>query len=290
MSGSLWKAHQIWNLTLGANSLKKKHHRFCVLYGPELPRLAFWHKEKKYRAGEPPHKVLDLDGCSVSGNFETGERTPHSIGIFHPARKGLYLMCPEVAQYNRWMDALESVLINAEKLALEHFEFLCLVGKGAYGMVFQVKMKDSDRIFALKALNKLNVKKKKQVQSTQQERQLLEIVNHPFIVRLHYAFQTDSELCLVMDFVNGGELFHHLKKQGIHENSARLWAAEILLALEYLHSMSIVYRDLKPENILIDHKGHVKLTDFGLARDLNDEEQSIQVPQTSAAHAFRSLC
>ncbi len=90
--------------------------------------------------------------------------------------------------------------------------------------------------------------------------------------QLHYAFQTGTALCLVMDFVNGGELFTYLKKEGyFQEPDARIWSAEILLALEYLHSMGLIYRDLKPENILLCSKGHVKLTDFGLARDVNDK-------------------
>ena len=91
-----------------------------------------------------------------------------------------------------------------------------------------------------------------QVQNTKQERRVLEIVNHPFIVKLHYAFQTGPALCLVMDFINGGELFSHIAKaKRFSEDRARFYTAEIILALEYLHEMDIIYRDLKPENVLL---------------------------------------
>ncbi|EKX38178.1 hypothetical protein GUITHDRAFT_158530 [Guillardia theta CCMP2712] len=146
-----------------------------------------------------------------------------------------------------------------------------MVGRGSFGQVFQVRKKDTSAIYALKVLEKSFVRKRDQVQNTKAERKVLEIVNHPFIVTLYYAFQTGSSLCLVMDFINGGELFIHLKKQKFFsERDARIWAAEILLALEYLHSMGIIYRDIKPENVLLDRGGHIKLTDFGLARDVTD--------------------
>ena len=92
-------------------------------------------------------------------------------------------------------------------------------------------------------------------------------IDHPFIVKLHFAFQTPAKVYLVMDFVNGGELFFHLKREGrFSEDRVRFYAAECVLALEHLHSRGIIYRDLKPENILLDAEGHVKLTDFGLSK------------------------
>ena len=90
-------------------------------------------------------------------------------------------------------------------------------------------------------------------------------LNHPFIVKMHKEFQTDTKLYFVMDFLNGGELFFHLKKEGrFTENKARFYAAEVILALEHLHKNGVIYRDLKPENILLAGDGHLKLTDFGL--------------------------
>ena len=106
------------------------------------------------------------------------------------------------------------------------------------------------------------------------ERYILEAMDHPFIVKLHYAFQTSSKLYLLVDLMPGGELFYLLRRnRKFPENVARFYAAEILLGLEYLHKRNIIYRDLKPENILIDKDGHLKLTDFGLSKVRFSKEQ-----------------
>lgn len=99
------------------------------------------------------------------------------------------------------------------------------------------------------------------------EREILSKIDHPFIVKLSFAFQSNSKLYLIMEFVNGGELFYHLKvSRCFDQNRARFYAAECLLALEHLHSKGVIYRDLKPENILLGSDGHIKLTDFGLSK------------------------
>ena len=96
---------------------------------------------------------------------------------------------------------------------------------------------------------------------------ILERINHPFIVKLHYAFQTPERLYFVIDFLNGGELFFHLRKeQRFTEERARYYAVEIILALECLHEVGVIYRDLKPENVILDSDGHIKITDFGLSK------------------------
>jgi serum/glucocorticoid-regulated kinase 2 len=109
--------------------------------------------------------------------------------------------------------------------------------------------------------------RRNQIEHTRSERAILEAVNHPFIVTLRYAFQTRDKLYIVTDFAPGGELFFWLKRDRVFSQArARLYAAELVLALEHLHSLDVVYRDLKPENILLDADGHIKLTDFGLSK------------------------
>ena len=102
----------------------------------------------------------------------------------------------------------------------------------------------------------------------------MEKFSHPFIMKLQFAFQDSHHLYLIMEFVNGGELFYHLKKdKKFTEARAKFYAAEIILALEYLHDNGVIYRDVKPENILIDSEGHIRLTDFGLSKgglDMSD--------------------
>jgi len=98
-------------------------------------------------------------------------------------------------------------------------------------------------------------------------------IQHPFIVNLNYAFQTKDKLYMILDYINGGELFFHLKKEGrFAENRVKMYAAEIASALDHLHNLDIVYRDLKPENILLDSEGHICITDFGLSKQIESSE------------------
>ena len=141
-----------------------------------------------------------------------------------------------------------------------------VLGKGALPRCSRCRRRRPLNRYAMKGLKKHHVKRK--IRSTRTERRVLAQINYPFICQLRYAFQTRSKLYLVLDYHPGGELFYHLSRRGrFREHQARVFAAEITLALEYLHSMGIVYRDLKPENILIQNDGHIALTDFGLAKD-----------------------
>ncbi|TMW57087.1 hypothetical protein Poli38472_003012 [Pythium oligandrum] len=159
-------------------------------------------------------------------------------------------------------------LYNTPKTSLDDFELLKVIGKGSYGKVTLVRKKESQRLFAMKSLNKSNVKRRNQVEHTKTERRVLGRAKHPFIVHLHYAFQTPQKLYFVLDYCPGGELFFHLSRmEKFEEPMAKFYAAEITLALEHLHDLGVVYRDLKPENILFDAQGHVLLADFGLAKE-----------------------
>lgn len=151
---------------------------------------------------------------------------------------------------------------------LDSFKMIKVVGKGSFGKVFLVREIKTSEMFALKVLRKDNIIKRNQVEHTRTERSVLGYVNHPFIVGLKMAFQSKDKLYFVLDYCAGGELFFHLSKVGkFPEHRAAFYAAEIVLALEYIHQLDIVYRDLKPENVLLDARGHVRLTDFGLSKE-----------------------
>lgn len=150
------------------------------------------------------------------------------------------------------------------------FEILRLLGKGTFGQVYQVKKKDSQRIYAMKVLSKKVIIKKNEIAHTIGERNILVRTASrlcPFIVGLKFSFQTPADLYLVTDYMSGGELFWHLQKEGrFSEDRAKFYIAELVMALEYLHDNDIVYRDLKPENILLDANGNIALCDFGLSK------------------------
>jgi serine/threonine protein kinase len=154
------------------------------------------------------------------------------------------------------------------KAALEDFDLLKTVGKGSFGKVVQVRHRTTGKIYAMKILKKEMVLKRKQFEHTLAERRILENINHPFIVSLRFAFQTEHKLYMVFDFFNGGELYFYLSEGGAFgEERARFYAAEIASALAYLHKRGIVYRDLKPENLILDSNGHIRITDFGLSKE-----------------------
>ncbi|EMT64024.1 cAMP-dependent protein kinase type 2 [Fusarium odoratissimum] len=141
-----------------------------------------------------------------------------------------------------------------------------------FGRVHLVQSKHNQRFYAVKVLKKAQVVKMKQVEHTNDERRMLADVKHPFLITLWGTFQDPKNLYMVMDFVEGGELFSLLRKSGRFPNPvAKFYAAEVTLALEYLHSKNIIYRDLKPENLLLDRHGHLKITDFGFAKRVPDK-------------------
>ncbi|CAJ0578817.1 unnamed protein product, partial [Mesorhabditis spiculigera] len=165
-----------------------------------------------------------------------------------------------------------SVNPGGVRVGPQDFELLKVLGKGGYGKVFQVRKltgTDKTKIFAMKVLKKATIiRNQKDTAHTKAERNILEAVKSPFICDLHYAFQTNGKLYLILEYLSGGELFMHLEREGIFmEETAAFYLSEIIVALDHLHQQGIIYRDLKPENIMLDGNGHVKLTDFGLCKE-----------------------
>uniref|UniRef100_A0A126X3B5 non-specific serine/threonine protein kinase n=1 Tax=Aulacomnium heterostichum TaxID=171832 RepID=A0A126X3B5_9BRYO len=164
--------------------------------------------------------------------------------------------------------ALGQVRNGGTKLGLKHFKPIKPLGCGDTGSVHLVQLRGSEQVFAMKAMDKAVMLDRNKVHRVCAERQILDLMDHPFLPTLYASFQTATHVCLITDFCPGGELFLVLERQPkkhFHEESARFYAAEIVLALEYLHCMGVVYRDLKPENILVTESGHVQLTDFDLS-------------------------
>lgn len=169
----------------------------------------------------------------------------------------------------------EGEAIFSRKLTKDDFDFLSVVGQGGFGKVYQVQQRRTGEIYALKVLKKSHVIAQKAAENTRAERDILRNVVHPNIVKMHFAFQTEGKLYIGMDFVNGGQLFFHLRNHTMFsEEIVRFYAAQLVLAIGHLHSLDIIHRDLKPENILLDSEGHVILTDFGFAKENICDDQS----------------
>ena len=160
------------------------------------------------------------------------------------------------------------------KITIDDFQIVKVLGTGAFGKVSLVYNEELKRYFAMKSLKKEYIKKYQQTKHTKEERKIMEKIDYPFISKLYYAFQTKKSLFMITEFMAGGEMFHHLHECGhFDENRTRFYIAELVLAIDHLHKNNILYRDLKPENILLDEIGHIKLTDFGLSKIMNNIEK-----------------
>lgn len=157
---------------------------------------------------------------------------------------------------------------GANEIGVDDFTLLNVIGIGSFGKVLLVRKKDNQRVYAMKILHKKAIVERNEVEHTRSEKSILMKLECPFLVRLHYSFQTPHKLYFVMDYVNGGELFFHLQKEKqFSEDRVRFYGAEIVAGVEYLHSAGVIYRDLKPENLLLTNEGHLVMTDFGLSKE-----------------------
>ncbi|XVF09426.1 hypothetical protein REPUB_Repub07fG0091800 [Reevesia pubescens] len=156
---------------------------------------------------------------------------------------------------------------SKDRTSIDDFEIIKPISRGAFGRVFLAKKRTTGDLFAIKVLKKADMIRKNAVESILAERDILISVRNPFVVRFFYSFTCRENLYLVMEYLNGGDLYSLLRNLGcLDEEVARVYIAEVVLALEYLHSLHVVHRDLKPDNLLIAHDGHIKLTDFGLSK------------------------
>lgn len=171
--------------------------------------------------------------------------------------------------FEREVEIQDVVKEGHEKADPSQFELLKVLGEGSFGKVFLVRKvtgADAGTLYAMKVLKKATLKVRDR-ERTKMERNILVEMGHPFIVKLHYAFQTAGKLYLILDFLRGGDLFSRLSKEVMFtEEDVKFYLAELALALEHVHKLGIIYRDLKPENILLDADGHIALTDFGLSK------------------------
>jgi serine/threonine protein kinase len=241
--------------------------------------------------------TLPMSNIQITDFFSdvVGDHAEIDVSVYDRSNGEAFLghvrFCPNLTEYERpydgWFpleprdgegDAVTGEIhlklsfhkIDKRHYGPEDFEILKLIGKGTFGQVFQVRKRDTRRIYAMKVLSKKVIVQKKEVAHTLGERNILvrtAMADSAFIVGLKFSFQTPSDLYLVTDYMSGGELFWHLQREGrFQEARAKFYIAELILALQHLHDHDIVYRDLKPENILLDANGHIALCDFGLSK------------------------
>ena len=168
-------------------------------------------------------------------------------------------------------DNKDSELVSV-KLSYSDFEPLKLLGTGAFGKVLLVRYISNDKLYAMKVLSKSQLKLKKQEEHSKNERDLMVKLNNPFIINIKFAFQDESKLYIVSEFMQGGDMFYHIHHSTINmtEDTVKFYIIELILGIEFLHKNNVIFRDLKPENILMDAEGHIKISDFGLSKILEN--------------------
>mmetsp|Transcript_19249 Transcript_19249/g.33208 ORF Transcript_19249/g.33208 Transcript_19249/m.33208 type:complete len:555 (+) Transcript_19249:239-1903(+) len=282
-------------------NVKAKHWALAAHASPQLQVQTEWPSSKNANAGRNSSTASSslaehsLAGSSVAGSSAafvctgsehdveeaaTPQRTvsrPMDVGVMHtpmpePKDEAAYLG-KVAAEFQGAQSAIVEGGLSAglkkapAPVGPSDFDLLRVVGQGAFGKVFQVQHKATKQVYAMKVMRKEHILQKDHSEYVKSERDLLTTVVHPYIVTLRFCFQTSTKLYLVLDFMNGGHLFYNLYREGVFsEEVARLYTAEIVSAVSYLHSVGIMHRDLKPENVLLDSEGHVRLTDFGLAK------------------------
>ena len=187
-------------------------------------------------------------------------------------QKSVTLEAESYSAMMQWVLTLRGVTFMDPGMNMAQFKILTVLGRGHYGKVMLVQKKDTGEFFAIKTVRKDRLARSNKLQTIMNERNVLMKAHHPFIISMKFAFQTSRKFYFGMEYAPGGEMFSLQRKlKKLPPNKVRIYIAEMVLAIEYLHSKGIIYRDIKPENIMFDLSGHLKLCDFGLAKEIGDE-------------------
>ncbi|TRZ11885.1 hypothetical protein HGM15179_015235 [Zosterops borbonicus] len=174
-----------------------------------------------------------------------------------------------------------------EDVTFDHFEILRAIGKGSFGKVCVVQKTDTKKMYAMKYMNKQKCVERNEVRNVFKELQIMQGLEHPFLVNLWYSFQDDEDMFMVVDLLLGGDLRYHLQQNvRFPEGTVKLFICELVLALDYLQSRHIIHRDIKPDNILLDEQGHVHITDFNIATTLTKDSPVTTIAGTKAPEMF----
>jgi serine/threonine protein kinase len=273
-----------WVTKQGSGLLKKRKKVWLVVTATTLQTF-----EKPGKSGGP---VFNLKDIVTTWNGAEGKYA-YTIKITFNDGKLLQFCAESASDSKEWLESFAPAATAAtaatpakaasapsasskHKPGIEDFSIIRLLGRGETGRIFLVRSKFDHCLYAMKSLSKAQLAQADLVANSIAEKNLLLSNNSPFLVSAKCSFQTLDKIFMVMDYVPGGELFMRLKEEGTFEEArVKLYAAEIALALGALHSSNCIYRDLRPENVLVDADGHIKLTDFGLAK------QNVGVGQTT---------
>lgn len=207
---------------------------------------------------------MDIErGCISDGTFDEIEAC-----VYNTLRNDMF---PRFVQSMHYEALVGKKLETLTALSIENFDLYRFLGAGGFGMVLLARHTATRRFFAMKVIDKRIIISQNQIHSIFREKEVLASIEHPFLVSMRYAFQTEDHLCLVLDFVEGGNMYADLTRGPYTHARSCHYTAQIVLALEHLHSLDILYRDLKPDNVLLAQDGTIKLADMGAARGIGDD-------------------
>jgi serum/glucocorticoid-regulated kinase 2 len=243
-----------------------KQIKFCMLDDKDLSSYVTQKKEKNVN---PNFTRMKIDLCIDINNYLQESKSNSNLIQGNNNNDNDKV----IQEYSNTVFSNHDTVKNVK---LEDFKILKVIGRGSFGKVCLVQYIPTKEIYAMKGLKKDVLIEQEQIENTLFEKEILQKIDYTFLCGLIFCFQTIERIYFVMPFLKGGELFQHLRKYKIFpENRVKFYAAQIGLALNYLHNKDIIYRDLKPENILMDENGYLKLTDFGMAQKLNKDEKAI---------------
>ncbi|KAL6552992.1 Serine/threonine-protein kinase d6pkl2 [Orobanche gracilis] len=263
-----------------SNSLKVRFHDFSISSSPSIDLCSSTvtgsdnssaGSSKLSDGAVVNNKRIDIKNVEAGEECAGSEKSSLSSCNGGDANESSFrsvcLSKPHKGNDTRW-DAIQGVQARDGEVGFGHFRLLKKLGFGDIGSVYLAELRSTGCLFAMKVMDKGMLISRKKVVRAQTEREILGLLDHPFLPTLYSHFETEKFSCLLMEFCSGGDL--HLLRQrqpGKHfsEQAARFYASEVLLALEYLHMMGVVYRDLKPENVLVRDDGHIMLSDFDLS-------------------------
>ncbi|KAI8364758.1 uncharacterized protein BYT42DRAFT_590338 [Radiomyces spectabilis] len=248
---------------------------------PPLPQ----HGQQQYMYQRPPPPSMDpryqphyqpQPSGWPSGHMQQQQQQQHQPPYTQPIPNPAMMGRPP---YNQPYPSMEvaprpppkhAVQMPSRRVGLDDFNFLAVLGKGNFGKVMLAEEKHDKNLYAIKVLKKRFIIDNDEIESVRSEKRVFQAANrerHPFLIGLHSAFQTESRVYFVMEYVSGGDLMWHIQREPFSERRAKFYACEVLLALEYFHSQNIIYRDLKLDNIMLSLDGHIKIADYGLCKE-----------------------
>lgn len=270
-------------------------------------------KLEYFKDAQMTKKMGEIDVLKITQVIEVDMYKKHKnlIRIITPART-FHISVQTEKERDEWIKVIKEIVEKnnkpktsfpssqvfggkeeTQRVGMDDFEILTLLGKGAFGKVMLVRYKKDRQVFAMKTVEKAQIIDSNEVDHILSEKKVLSQINNPFLVNMHYTFQTPTHLVFILDYCAGGELFNYLQKHenGLPENDVRFYAAQIILALEHMHSTGIIYRDIKPENILFEKDGYLRMTDFGLAKrtDKNTTSTFCGTPEYLAPEVVEGL-